>query len=273
MFPKYEYRNSSISVSRILGAHGYPARFHKHMELMCVTEGEMRVIVDGKNYALVPGEMYIAFPNILHAVHRSEGSAIVIIADNELFPAYAEAMTHFKPACPVLRTEEVSQLVRDMFRRVSELGKESVVQNQTLITGYTGAIVGEILRNVKLIERSSDSDLVQRLVMYLLAHYTSDITLEDVARDLGYSKYYISHVITDAFRCNFRSLVNAYRVSMAQSLLLSTTKSVSEIAYACGFKNQSSFNRIFLKHCDVPPNRFRRQCTAATEPPALFIRG
>ncbi|MBP3304692.1 MAG: helix-turn-helix transcriptional regulator [Oscillospiraceae bacterium] len=273
MFPKYEYRNTSITVMTVRGFHGYPARFHKHIELMCVTEGEMRVIVDGKNYVLQPGELYITFPNILHAVHRSEGNSIVIIADNELFPAYTEAMTHFKPACPVLRAGEVSQLVCGMFRRVSELGKESVVQNQTLITGYIGAIVGEVLGKVKLIERSSDSDLVQQLVMYLLSHYTSEITLEDVARDLGYSKYYISHVITDAFQCNFRSLVNSYRVSMAQSLLLSTTKSVSEIAYECGFKNQSSFNRIFLKHCDVPPNRFRRQCTAATEPPSLYVRG
>ena len=83
MFPKYEYRNTSITVMTVRGFRGYPARFHKHIELMCVTEGEMRVIVDGKNYVLQPGELYITFPNILHAVHRSDGNSIVIIADNE----------------------------------------------------------------------------------------------------------------------------------------------------------------------------------------------
>jgi len=272
MFPKYEYRNTSISVLSASGFRGYPARFHKHIEMMLVTGGEIRVIVDGKNFTLLPGDLYIAFPNILHAVHPSDGSDTIIIADNELFPAYTDIMTHFKPETPILRAEELSPLLSGMFLRVRDLGAENFAQNQNLITHYIGAILGEILEKVTLVERNSDTDLVQQLIMYLLEHYTGEITLEDVARDLGYSKYYISHVITGAFQCNFRNLVNSYRVSMAQSLLLSSAKSISEIAYECGFKNQSSFNRIFLKHCDLTPSQFRRQCETPPEAPALYIK-
>ena len=272
MFPKYEYRNTSISVLTASGFRGYPARFHKHIEMMLVTSGEIRVIVDGKNFTLQPGELYIAFPNVLHAIHPSEGSDIVLIGDNDLFPAYSETMTHFKPRTPVLRIDEVSPLLRDMFHRVVALNRQEGGSNQNLITSYIGAILGEILEKVTLVERGGDSDLVQQLVMYLLANYTSEITLEDVARDLGYSKYYISHVITSEFQCNFRNLINSYRVSMAQSLLLAGAKSISEIAYECGFKNQSSFNRIFLKQCGITPSQFRRQCTTAPEVPALYVK-
>ena len=118
------------------------------------------------------------------------------------------------------------------------------------------------------------NDLVQQLVMYLLDNYTKEITLDDVARDLSYNKYYISHIIADTFKCNFRALVNSYRISMAQNILLSTTKTISEIAYECGFKNQSSFNRIFLKHCGITPRDFRHSPEAVPErSPGYEIRG
>lgn len=105
--------------------------------------------------------------------------------------------------------------------------------------------------------------------MHLLNHYTEELTLESVSETLGYSKYHVSHAIADAFRCNFRTLLNAYRITTAQAQLLSTDKTVSQIAAACGFQNQSSFNRIFLKHCGMTPSDFRCRQSAPPDEPLL----
>ena len=110
---------------------------------------------------------------------------------------------------------------------------------------------------------------IHRLVMHLLNLYTEELTLESVSEALGYSKHHVSHAIADAFRCNFRTLVNSHRINSAQTQLLSTEKSVSQIAYACGFQNQSSFNRIFLKHCGITPSSFRCRQSAPPDEPLL----
>jgi len=273
MFPKYEQRSNPIYISRWKGIRQFPARFHKQLEMLYVLSGELRVNIDGKNYILHENEMYLAFPNILHAVLRSEASGVLIIADNEMFPLYSDLLTHFKPEKPVFSVQELPEAVLLALQRIWELAhQENLTHKQAILTGYIGAALGEILERITLVERNSDSDLIQKLILYFLDNYTREITLEDVARELNYSKCYISRLIADTFQCNFRTLINSYRVSLAQSLLLSSQKTVSEISYECGFKNQSSFNRIFLKHCAETPSEFRKRHDITVDKPMVYQR-
>jgi len=274
MFPKYEYRNKPVDISVRNTVHECPARFHKQLEMIWVKSGQLRAIIDGKNYLLQENDIYVVFPNILHAVHRSDAQIVLIVADNDLFPLYSETLTHLTPKIPVLRAGELPELVPGIFQRIAELnGLEDSNYKQSILTGYIGGILGEVLIRISLTERNSDNNLIQKLILYLLANYTREISLEDVAKELNYSKCYISHLVAETFQCNFRALINSYRVSLAQSLLLSSQKTVSEIAYESGFKNQSSFNRIFLKQCGVTPSEFRQvHDDVQAEKPRIYIR-
>ena len=98
-------------------------------------------------------------------------------------------------------------------------------------------------------------------VEQIMENYAEELTLEELARRLGYSKFHLSRVVSDTFHCNFRTLLNSYRISAAEELLRSTRKTVLDIAYATGFQNQSSFNRVFLKITGMTPNQFRNSKT------------
>ena len=115
-----------------------------------------------------------------------------------------------------------------------------------------------------------DGTLLQQLQFYILQNYTRQITLDDVAQALGYSKFYISRIITNLFGCNFRTLINSYRISLAQNLLVTTNKTIGQIALSCGFKSQSAFNRIFLQQTDITPNQYRKQTEQIPEKPVLY---
>lgn len=271
MFPRYEYRNNPIYISLKHNVRQFPARFHKQLEIHCVLSGEMQVNVDGKSYTLRENEMYIAFPNILHAVLHAEAEGMLIIVDSEMFPLYTEALTHFKPETPVIRAGSIPPIVYGALTRIRELNEAGEhTYKQAVLTGYITAVLGEILEQITLVERDSDSDLIQKLILYILNNYTQEISLEDVARELSYSKCYISHLIAETFQCNFRSLINSYRVSLAQSLLLSSQQTISEVSYRCGFKNQSSFNRIFLKYSGKTPSQFRSGHDVSVDMPKVY---
>jgi len=273
VFAKYEYRNNPIYVTNRKRILPCPVRFHKQLEILYISSGQLQVNVEGRSETLRENEMYIAFPNILHGVIHGEASGILIIVDGEMFPYYADVLARFKPESPVIRTDRLPGAVPAVLERIRQWNDAGdSTHRQAILTGYITALLGELLENLPLTERDSDSDLIQKLVLFFLDHYTREISLEDVARELNYSKCYISHLIANTFQCNFRTLINSYRVSLAQSLLLSSQKTVSEVAYECGFKNQSSFNRIFLKQCGITPSQFRRQCTTAPEAPALYVK-
>lgn len=273
MFPQYEKRSDPIYIAGWSGIRQFPARFHKHMEILYVTSGSLRANIDGQIYDLHENELYIVFPNILHAIVQAEATGITLVVDHELFPMYNDMITRFKPETPVIRADRMPPAVSAGLQRVRVIHEQPIfTHKQATITGYITAIVGEILELTSLTPRNSDGDMVQKLIMYLLENYTQDISLEDTAQALNYSKCYISHLIMETFRCNYRTLLNSYRISLAQSLLLSSSKTVSEIAYECGFKNQSSFNRIFLKYSGETPSDFRNNHDGSVQKPMVYNR-
>lgn len=272
MFPKYEHRYTPLYIAANNRVPEYPARFHKHLEVLYVRSGELRVVIEGKGYTLQEGDLYVVFPDLLHMVYESSAAVYLMVADDKLFSAYTKMMNRCKPELPILRKADVPAMVPLIMERLCHWNIRESEHRQAVIAGYINALVGEIVSRMALTERNNDQMLTHRLILFLLENYTKPITLDTVARELGYSKYHISHVITETFACNFRSLINAYRVSMAQSLLLSSDMTVGEVADACGFQNQSSFNRVFLQQCGVTPSAFRGSQSVKTDPPQIYMR-
>jgi len=272
MFPKYEYRNASIYVKARSMDQKYPARFHKHLEAVVVKSGSLDVVIDAKPYTLHPGDVYVVFPNVLHSLEDTGADVVVAIVDFELYQAFHDILVHNMPEPPVLRKGEFSEAVYDLFDRMAQLAESNLQYKQNALAGYANALLGELISNMPLVKRNVDDSLLQQMIFYFLRNYTREITLDDVAQELNYSKFYISRMVTNTFGCNFRTLINTYRVSMAQNLLVSSAKTINEIAFECGFKNQSSFNRIFLKHSGITPSDYRKKMGPPPDKPILYVR-
>lgn len=272
MFPKYEYRTHPVYVGERKHQGNYPARFHKHLEVMLVKSSKVKVTIDSVCYTLNPGDLYVAFPNVLHAIEATDAVAVVMIVDFEKYPAFHDVLLHNRPEPPVLRSGEFDSAILDILHRMVQLAKQDSPYRQEALAGYANALLGELLGSLHLAERSTDSSLLQQLIFYILQNYTQQITLDHAAQALGYSKFYISREISSLFGCNFRTLINSYRISMAQNLLFSSDQSVGQIAKDCGFRNQSAFNRIFLNQTGITPSQYRQRADQPPEIPAVYIK-
>lgn len=272
MFPKYEYRHYPIYVREHLHQGNYPARFHKQLEIMLVQSSQLTVTLDGVSYTLYPGDMYIAFPNILHSIEADDAKAIVMIIDYENYPAFQDILMHNRPKQPVLRQGEAHKLVYDIIERMIYQTHKQARYTQDVLAGYANALLGELLGSLQLLERKTDSTLLQQLLLYIQDNYTQQISLDSIGRTLGYSKYHISRTIHDLFGCNLRTLINSYRISTAQYLLVSGTATIGQIALECGFKNQSTFNRIFMTQIGITPNCYRKKAELSPDLPAIYFR-
>ncbi|OEO29691.1 hypothetical protein VW23_002025 [Devosia insulae DS-56] len=65
------------------------------------------------------------------------------------------------------------------------------------------------------------------------------------------------------FRASYRLSPKAYwqqcRFALAQTMLLSSSDSIKQVAEALGFSDIYYFSRWFTQHCQMPPTAFRRQ--------------
>ena len=172
MFPQYEYRNASIYVKARPMDQSYPARFHKHLEAVVVKTNTLGVMIDGKNYVLDPGDVYVAFPNVLHSLEAGEADVVVAVVDFELYQAFHDILVHNTPACPVLRKGEFSEAVYSLFDRMAQLAETDMPYKQNTLAGYANALLGELLAGITLVRRNVDDSLLQQLIFYFLRNYT-----------------------------------------------------------------------------------------------------
>ena len=89
------------------------------------------------------------------------------------------------------------------------------------------------------------------------SYYDKNITVSALAVEFGYSIDYFSHVFKKTFGISPQKFIINKRISAAKHLLLTTDKTVSQIALSCGFTDPLYFTRIFSKEMGVPPTAFK----------------
>ena len=88
--------------------------------------------------------------------------------------------------------------------------------------------------------------------------YGKKITVSALAGEFGYSIDYFSHVFKETFGLSPQKYVINKRISAAKHLLLTTDRTVAQIALSCGFNDPLYFTRIFSKEIGVSPTAFRQ---------------
>lgn len=91
-----------------------------------------------------------------------------------------------------------------------------------------------------------------------------DINLAEVARHCCVSEGHLSRIFHHATGLTFREYLTQVRIERAKSLLISSGKSVTEIAYESGFQSLSQFHRVFRKIHGTSPGGMRSKRTVGS---------
>lgn len=93
---------------------------------------------------------------------------------------------------------------------------------------------------------------------YINDNYTSKITLQELSDLAGYTPEHFSVLFKNAFGLSPKQFIIRKRLSLAKTYLLTTQKSISEIATICGYPDQLYFCRIFHTTMGISPSSFRK---------------
>lgn len=94
------------------------------------------------------------------------------------------------------------------------------------------------------------------------------LNLQTLSAQSGWPANYISQALNQQLGQNFFEFVNGYRVAAAKDCLgdPGDTRSILDIALACGFGSKSTFNAVFKRMTGLTPGAFRRRPDATTDP-------
>jgi AraC family transcriptional regulator len=99
---------------------------------------------------------------------------------------------------------------------------------------------------------------VRRVSEYIEANLASSIRLEDLARIARLSHSHFCRAFKESIGHPAHAYVMRRRVQLAQTLMLNTMESLSQIAAQCGMADQAHFCKLFRRLVGESPNAWRR---------------
>ena len=103
----------------------------------------------------------------------------------------------------------------------------------------------------------NDNDRLKLVLQYMLDHYSEKITLEDIAGQLSISSSECCRFFKKATGQSLFSYLKNLRINKSMDMLKDPKMSISEIADAVGFCNQSYYTDCFRKVKNITPKKYR----------------
>ncbi len=108
--------------------------------------------------------------------------------------------------------------------------------------------------------------LVARARAFIDDHYVEDVSLARVAAHLGATRSYLSTLFRRHCGVTLTEYIHRVRVRRAIGLLRSRAGSLSEVAFAVGYRSYRHFHRSFRRLTGLAPREWVRRARAGERP-------
>lgn len=85
----------------------------------------------------------------------------------------------------------------------------------------------------------------------------SNITMDDIAKDLNIQREDFSHFLAEELDISFSGWLAEKRIARCEQLLLNTDMTLSELAYECGYADLPTMSKAFKRKYGFPPSKLR----------------
>ena len=105
---------------------------------------------------------------------------------------------------------------------------------------------------------------VKKLIPFVETHKPfrePELTLAQLAEQVGIPAHHLSQVINEKLNCNFLDFINGYRIEDAKEKLVDSAFShytIIAIAYEVGFNSKTAFYSAFKKQTGTTPSSYRK---------------
>ncbi|MBR3577129.1 MAG: helix-turn-helix transcriptional regulator, partial [Clostridia bacterium] len=101
--------------------------------------------------------------------------------------------------------------------------------------------------------------LFDKSIAALTKSIDEDKSMEEIAASLGICERYFRKFFTERAGVSPAQFVTDMRLRRAKSMLACSDKSITDIAFACGFYDSSHLTRVFKKQEGITPKDYRKR--------------
>ncbi len=247
----------------------YESHFHSAVEIVLTLEGSVHYEAEDRKYDIHKDEVLIIPPGVEHALSMGENSRrhLFLFEPDPIFamPDYKQLMKGFQQVFYLHDNSSTHQQIRDLLLRAVRIYQEQDTMWNTICYSLMlkmYAILGQSYLSGLLPVRNREpihgnTEIITGMMTFINNHYMHELTLEQAAEAAGFSKFYFSRFFKAQTGYTFHEFLCQKRLQAAMELLISTRKSMRQVAEECGFGSVATFNRIFRDYKNCTPTQYR----------------
>ena len=231
---------------------------HDFFVLECNESGFGRASINGRWFEVVPRMAYIIAPGdsvAYYAARENPRRGYFLFFDGAGIDKILQraGITAQSPCLPTEKFDEILDLMKKLYsiRGTSDTAAELTRK------GYIYQLLGVICRGYP--DTSDAVSDIERAAEIMEACYNTDVTIEDIAAEVGYNRTYFSTAFKRCKGISPHEYMTSIRVARASELWESDSSlSVGEVAERVGLDIQN-FARIFKGVTGKTPREYKSQ--------------
>jgi len=107
-------------------------------------------------------------------------------------------------------------------------------------------------------KKTTKDDYIQsvyKVIFYIEQNYSYDLTLEELSKVAGFSKYHFHRIFKSIIGENLSDYIRRVRLS-STTLKFKTNQKITQIALTSGYETNASFSKAFKNHFGITPKEF-----------------
>ena len=253
----------------------YQMAFHWHPEheIVYVVKGELRLTLNRSEYTAKPGDMFFIQGGTFHTgVASGEAEYHCIVFDlDRMIPQGYEGKDFVKEleAAKVVVDQYIGSGETEFYRLYSRLmhlmtEKRGSRGAEFEITGIFLCFIGELIMSGKYrsMQRPTEHTMktlssIRNVIHRIETEYMNPLSLQELADTANMSPNYFCRFFKQITSRSPIDYLIVHRVNMAEYLLRTTDRTMTDISFSCGFNDVSHFIKYFKREKGVTPKKYR----------------
>lgn len=270
-----------LNVSKSTDDTDRPERYHYHnyIEFLYALDTDAYVWINGQKHRFVTGDLVIINSEELHCLSFVKSSHYICVKFSpSVLYSDDRSLFEFKYVVPFLFDSSHQKVFKnDVFENIDLHSAVTEIMNEwnSGKTAYELMIRSNILKIFAEIFRYWDknnahhlesilTEPIKKALIFISKNYDT-VTEHQVADACGLSYNHFSACFKKTVGKNFNDYITLFRINEAEKMLISTEKSITEIAMNCGFSSSSHFISRFKQYKQITPGKLRSRVHSAEE--------
>ena len=235
-----------------------------HLELQYISGGKADIRLGGHSYCVQKGDVIIYNAGILHDECADTTCGMLFYnCGIKNFQMAGLPENHLLPhdVKPVLHTGDFSISVEEIFRELFEQVSQKKVFSGTICYHLLSALLIILLKQIpheKIILLDKSDVSFRECKKYIDEHFIENISVEKMSEIANMSVSGFAHYFKKIYGIAPVQYLIQLKIGMAQKLLITTNKNITEISMELGYDNVSHFNNQFKKFVGTSPQNYRK---------------